>query len=138
MTTVYLAGPMRGLPNFNFQAFEDAAHDLADMGYKVISPHQFDLDTHRVVAEFHIEDPPQADGESRRVFDKVELSPDFDIDATLKDDLDLIESLCDAIVLLPGWSNSEGANMELTKAEALGYPVLYFDPTVPLLTRLDA
>lgn len=137
MTTVYLAGPMRGKPNFNFQVFEDAAHSIASMGYQVISPHQFDLDTHRVDAQWHVEDPPQMDGEARRVFDSVVLAESFDFEQTMDEDLNLIETLCDAIVLLPGWSESEGANKELTHAEKLGLPVLYLDPTIPLLTRLD-
>ena len=35
---VYLAGPMRGLPEFNYPAFDRAAKQLRDKGYMVLNP----------------------------------------------------------------------------------------------------
>ena len=37
---VYIAGPMTGLPDLNFPAFERAAARLRESGYTVISPHE--------------------------------------------------------------------------------------------------
>ena len=38
VTKVYLAGPMRGLPRYNFDAFDRAAKYLREDGYAVFSP----------------------------------------------------------------------------------------------------
>lgn len=35
---LYIAGPMTGLPNFNYPAFLDAESDLVAWGYKVLNP----------------------------------------------------------------------------------------------------
>lgn len=137
MSTVYLAGPMRGLPHFNFQTFEDASWDLTLIGYHVVSPHQYDIDTHRVDARWHLEPPLPRHHRPRRVFDSVRVDQRFDFESVIGDDLKLIQDLCNAIVLLPGWAQSEGATRELDHAESLGYPSYFFDPTGSLLTRLS-
>ena len=125
----YVAGKMRGKPNYGFQAFEDAASDLRQWyGWDVVSPHEQDLLMHRVNATWH------RDG-SRRVFDSVILSDDFDFNTVIQEDLDLIEHECDCIVLLSGWSTSEGACTELDHAMSLDYPVWIYD--CGILTRLD-
>jgi len=38
MTRVYLAGPMTGLPNYNYPAFHAAAKVLRDLGHQVLNP----------------------------------------------------------------------------------------------------
>lgn len=38
MTTLYIAGPMTGLPDFNYPAFFDAARRLRAAGYGVENP----------------------------------------------------------------------------------------------------
>lgn len=35
---IYIAGPMTGLPDWNFEAFNDAAEELISQGLKVINP----------------------------------------------------------------------------------------------------
>jgi len=40
----YIAGPMTGLPDMNFPAFDAAAHRLRDLGHLVISPAEITKD----------------------------------------------------------------------------------------------
>ena len=42
---VYIAGPMTGLPDFNYPAFHEAAAKLRAMGYEVVNPAENDRDT---------------------------------------------------------------------------------------------
>lgn len=37
---LYIAGPMTGLDELNYPAFEEAAKLLREAGYKVVSPHE--------------------------------------------------------------------------------------------------
>ncbi len=38
LPVLYVAGPMSGLPEFNYPAFNHAAHQLRQAGYPVINP----------------------------------------------------------------------------------------------------
>jgi hypothetical protein len=38
MTTLYISGPMTGLPDFNYPAFNETAHQLEAAGFVVINP----------------------------------------------------------------------------------------------------
>ena len=44
MKTIYLSGPMTGLPDLNFPAFHAQAARLRDLGYTVINPAELHLD----------------------------------------------------------------------------------------------
>jgi hypothetical protein len=46
MKNVYLAGPMRGIPQFNFPAFMAAAKQLQKEGYHVFNPADRDIKEH--------------------------------------------------------------------------------------------
>jgi hypothetical protein len=98
--TTYIAGPMTGYPEFNYPAFEDAAKALRASGIDVISPH-----------ELHGSDTPASY--------TAEQSYAWYLRAALRALLD-----CDEIVLLPGWANSDGAQLERRIAEALGMHVI--------------
>lgn len=109
MSSVYLAGPMRGIPHFNFPAFRAAARFLRSMGQIVVSPAEHDEE-----AGF---DFSQCDGTE----DLAALG--FDLTEHLMWDLRAVAE-CDSIFLLPGWENSKGAKAELALAEALGKDVI--------------
>jgi hypothetical protein len=96
--TLYLAGPMRGYPFYNFPAFKEAAERLREGGWDVFNPAEHDLnngfdpskpDSHEPLAHYLAHDLPEV---CRR----------------------------DAIAVLPGWEESEGARIEVHVATALG------------------
>jgi hypothetical protein len=109
----YLAGPMSGIPLFNFPTFDAAAADLRSKGITVVSPTDLDREAG---------------------FDPVSLPADWDwniypgtlrIDAFLRD-MHAI-STCDAIHLLPGWQESKGARAEKAVAEWIGLGVFEYE-----------
>lgn len=98
MIKVYIAGPMRDIPEFNFPTFHAAARRLRELGYHVFSPAEFDTMFSPV-----IEDPSG----------RVEAHPIHDY--IRRDTHVIINELKppkDGIVLLPGWENSKGATAE--------------------------
>lgn len=87
----YISGPMTGLPDQNYAAFQTAAEALRGQGIQVISPHEIT--------------PPGVGPWSWEAHMRVDLA------ALLT---------ADVIVLLPGWETSRGARLEKTVADALG------------------
>lgn len=43
LLNIFISGPMSGLPNYNFAAFNEAAAMLADEGYNVYNPADFGI-----------------------------------------------------------------------------------------------
>lgn len=115
----YLAGPMSGIPQFNFPAFKAAAEELRLTGIRVESPHELDSPAVQAAAWASI------DGT---------LSPDGTIAGEtwgdiLARDVKTVADKCDALILLPGWSRSRGARLEafvgvLTGKKFYTYPDL--------------
>lgn len=104
--TVYIAGPMTNIPEFNFPAFDEAADKWRAKGYTVISPAEHDrdegLDVTGMTGSF-----------------AEAAAAGFDLTATLLWDLNQVAH-ADGIILLPGWGNSSGVRAELSLAAALG------------------
>ena len=98
---VYLAGPMRGYPEFNFPAFHAAAARLRLAAIEVSSPAEHDV---------------------QGGFDPTGSDEDFDLRAALRWDLEQVMAV-EMVVVLPGWEKSKGAKAEVALAEALGTPV---------------
>lgn len=97
---VYLAGPMRGIPEYNFPAFIKAAAHLREHGIEVVSPAEMDLDAGI--------DPNGPEG-----FDLAAYH-----EAMRRDYRALTE--CYAIAMLDGWWRSVGATAELRAAINMG------------------
>jgi hypothetical protein len=93
---IYLSGPMTGLPNFNYPIFNAAAARLREMGHTVYNP-------------TGDRDAPPADFDIREAF--AEYTAWICKDA-------------DAIAMLPGWQESEGAYVEFALAVRLGLEVI--------------
>jgi Domain of unknown function (DUF4406) len=98
MTKVYLAGPMSGIPQFNFPAFFEAARRIRAGGFEVVSPAEIDDAEDTAEALASLDGVPS----SRRSWG------DF-----LARDVKLIaDGGIDGIVFLPGWTQSKGAKLE--------------------------
>lgn len=113
---IYLAGPMRGLPAFNFPAFHAAARVLRADGHIVFNPAERDEEVYG--KEFF----RSANGDQEKA-----AQEGFSLRDALGADLDWICREAEGIVMLPGWSDSKGARAELAVAHALGLPVLGLD-----------
>jgi hypothetical protein len=117
MKTIYIAGPMRGIPLYNFPAF-DAAHAKLqlDLGYKVINPAQLDRQ-----AGFDPAIDLPADWDWHTLPDHFSLA-----DAMRRDFEAIMQS--DELCLLPGWQLSRGATAEKALAEWRGLRVWELEP----------
>ena len=116
MKNVYLAGPMRGIPQFNFPAFMAAAKQLRKEGYHVFNPADRDIKEHGSKM-----------ATSNKTGDEKQATKDhgFSLRDALGDDTAWICKNADAIALLPGWEKSKGALAEKALAEALALEVFY-------------
>lgn len=110
---IYLAGPMTGIPYFNYPAFHDAAARFRVEGHVVFSPAEHDM------AAFGT-DISNADGSVQT----AAADHGFDYRAALRAGLATICDHADAIALLPGWENSPGAIAELSLARALKLEII--------------
>lgn len=112
---IYLAGPMRGIPQFNFPAFHISAAKLRAKGHEVFSPAERDIRVHGEAFS-----KSSADGDNER----AEREHGFNLRDALADDLDWICHHADAVALMPGWGESKGANAERATAIALGLEII--------------
>ena len=107
---IYLAGPMRGIAEFNFPAFDAGAEYLRANGFEVFSPAERDRETGF-----------ETDGLKG---DDMELEAEgFSLREALGADVAYIAHEADAIVVLEGWEASSGARAECALACALGLPI---------------
>ena len=94
---LYVAGPMTGLPEFNYPAFFTAAKALHAAGFDPINPAR-----------------PQGREGCRSWLDYMR--------AGLRDVAE-----CDGVAVLPGWGESRGAALEVHVARSLDLPVATVD-----------
>ena len=99
---IYICGPMTGIEDYNFPAFDAAQAELEEKGYNVINPAQMDRE-----AGF---DPNK---------DKFEGKLK---DAAIKRDFEAIMR-ADCMALLPGWWTSRGATTEISLARWRDIPI---------------
>lgn len=109
---IYLAGPMTGIPHFNYPAFAAEAARLRAAGHYVFNPAEADTEKHGS----DISNPAGCVETAAR-------DHGFDRRAALKEDLSWICDEAEALVFLPGWQDSTGAFAERALALAIGLPV---------------
>lgn len=91
-TFIYIAGPMTGYPNYNYDSFHAVEDQLRSMGHR------------------HINNPARHfDGDQGLSWETYIAKA---IDAVLNSE---------AIVVLPGWMESPGARLEIAIATAVGH-----------------
>lgn len=96
---IYIAGPMTGIPWFNFPKFDAVRDEIERRGHIAVSP--ADLDR---AAGFDAMTLPADTDWSAPV-------PGFDLREARRRDMAAIEQ-CDAIYMMPGWQDSVGAFAE--------------------------
>jgi len=96
--TIYISGPISGMPDGNRPAFAEMAATLRSKGWVVVNPHDL----------FAADVEESWEGYMRK-----------DLAALLT---------CTHIVMLPGWELSRGAQLEKLVADAVGIQTLVLPP----------
>jgi hypothetical protein len=102
---IYLAGPMRGIPEFNFPAFHAYAKALREQGYEVFSPAEKGMEKH-----------------AGSQYENLAFRR-----AVFLLDTEYICNEADAVAMMPGWEKSSGARAEKALAEAIGLKVMILE-----------
>lgn len=111
---LYLAGPMSGIPQFNFPFFMKVALELRSMGYCITSPAELDDGTDYEAA---MNSPDGAPGSTEKTWGDY-----------LARDVKLLSDECSGIILLPGWQDSRGARLECFVAITCGKKLYCYQP----------
>lgn len=132
----YLAGPMSGLPDYNYPAFEEAKKFLEEEGIKVRSPHEINHGQHPMGTSYTGvycgTMVTKYDGEGFPYGDECGEGPGHPIHNLERGALPYAAYMkagyrmllgCDGIILLKGWTESRGAQAELFVAKTLQFPV---------------
>lgn len=117
---IYVAGPMRGIPEFNFPLFNAVAYCLREDGSVVFNPAERDIERHGGV--------DISKGNLTGSLEQASTEHKFSLREALAEDLDFICRYASKVVMLPGWEGSAGAMAEHRTAVALkseGVEVLY-------------
>lgn len=111
---LYIAGPMSGIPHFNFEAFDAMATRLRREGHDVVSPAEMDDPADREAAmsspDGHMLNYTGATAKTWGDF----LSRDVKL---------LADDGIEGVVVLPGWERSKGARLETFVARLVGLRV---------------
>lgn len=109
MTRLYIAGPMTGMPQFNYPAFNQAQTQLLAAGYEVLNPAAIDLMF------------PKSCGDVELVAG-CKACDERDWKWYMRKSIPMV-CQADGVAVLPRWHNSRGARREVDIARDLGMPV---------------
>ena len=105
---IYISGPMTGKPDHNYPAFHETAERFRKAGWDVANP---------------------AENFGGRT--------DLPLEAYLREDISLL-AYCNAVAMLPGWRDSQGATLEYLIACKLGLDVYDAWTMEPMADRPEA
>lgn len=124
---IYLAGPMRGIPEFNFPRFHQVAAELRAQGHEVFNPAERDNEAHG--ADISVGNDTGCEEQAAR-------EHGFNVREALEADCVWICRHAEAIVLLSGWADSNGARAERRLGIAIAAQIIEYDgPWRHLLER---
>jgi hypothetical protein len=110
---VYLSGPMRGIPEFNFPAFKRKAEELRNRGWDVFSPAEADIAAWGVDKSKDHPDGKETD------------EPGMTAAECMARDCKFICEQATKMYMMKGWERSTGAQAEWALARAINLPVIY-------------
>lgn len=108
--TYYVAGPMTGLPEYNYPAFEAACTSLRENGVTVVSPHEVPW--------------PEGCDSVADAQDKLGIEPLWEY--MMQETRELLER-ASGVILLPGFGHSRGALVELGIVREAKLPIWFYD-----------
>lgn len=107
---LYLAGPMTGIPKFNFPQFARWTQMLRARGFEIVSPHEADPGETQRIAWASVAGDPS------------ELPPtDGPVETALRNVQGIGE--VDGLALIDGWHKSAGSQHEVATANRFKLPV---------------
>lgn len=119
---VYIAGPMSGLPDMNYPAFDKAEGQLLAVGYEVLNPTNVDVE--------HEKERVRIDN-----CHYCRLSEPHPWKWYVLRTLAMLAE-ADALALLPNWQSSRGSRVEVEFASGMEIPIgsvaLYIDRYVSI------
>lgn len=113
MTTLYVAGPMTGILDFNYPEFNEVADNLRECGYTVLNPADVDA----------IHKRERQSGFARHACNTCDDGLKHEWPWYMKRTLRMMLD-ADGIALLRGWSQSRGAKIEAFVGKAVGMDVM--------------
>lgn len=122
---VYVAGPMQGIPNFNFPLFNAVAAAFRSNGHVVFNPAEKDIERHSGT--------DISTNNAKGDITQAKAEHGFSLREALASDCKFICEQCDCIVMLPNWEQSLGAQAEHRLAVALkreGMEIIYLSDEV--------
>jgi Domain of unknown function (DUF4406) len=114
--TIYLAGKMSGVKEFNFPAFHAEAARLRAEGHTVFNPAEADMERHGGV--------DISKGNDAGSVDQATAEHNFSRADAIRQDLNWIIDNATTIVILPHSSHSRGVKVEKALAEFLDLEII--------------
>lgn len=98
---IFISGPMTGLPNYNFEKFNEVAAKLEKAGHKVVNPVKI----------------------CKKYKQETVIKDKSAFDAMVAEQQKAEREECDSIILLDGWEKSRGVRLELKTALDLDFKI---------------